>query len=149
MISISRIICPYDMTPISEHALQYAIKLINLLGGTIILVHAIETPVLSEPLAADYITHLTDKLDEDAKANMDKKIKELSDSFTFIQFRHKIIHTNDPADAIMEVVNDENPDVIVMGSHGRKGLSRILMGSVAESVMRLSKIPVMVIKSAQ
>ena len=51
-----------------------------------------------------------------------------------------------PANAIVEYADDEGADHIVLGSHGRTGMSRILLGSVAETVMRRSKVPVTVVR---
>jgi len=51
-----------------------------------------------------------------------------------------------PADAIMEIAKDESADLVVVGSHGRTGLDRLLMGSVAERVIVLSSCAVLVVK---
>ena len=52
----------------------------------------------------------------------------------------------DPADAIIRLAESEHIDLIVMGTHGRRGLSRLLMGSVAESVVRVAPCPVLTVK---
>ena len=54
----------------------------------------------------------------------------------------------DPATAILEVARENSADLIVIGTHGRKGLLRILMGSVAESVLRGATCPVLVVKKS-
>jgi len=60
-----------------------------------------------------------------------------------------LIKEGDTGDAILEAANDSNADIIVMGTHGRRGLDKILMGSVAEKVMRHSKVPLFIIPSKE
>ncbi|HEY5370835.1 MAG TPA: universal stress protein [Hanamia sp.] len=60
-----------------------------------------------------------------------------------------LVKEGDTGDAILEAANDSNADIIVMGTHGRRGLDKILMGSVAEKVMRHSKVPLFIIPSKE
>jgi nucleotide-binding universal stress UspA family protein len=62
-----------------------------------------------------------------------------------IRFEHKLLE-GDPATTIVQTAEDENADFIVIGTHGRTGLTRLLMGSVAEAVVRRAKCPVLTIK---
>ena len=62
-----------------------------------------------------------------------------------IHFEHKLL-VGDPATAIVQLAEDENADFLVIGTHGRTGLTRLLMGSVAEAVVRHAKCPVLTIK---
>ena len=62
-----------------------------------------------------------------------------------VPYQHRLI-TGEPASAIARLAEDENVDMIVMGTHGRSGLSRLLMGSVAEAVVRRAKCPVLTYK---
>lgn len=63
-----------------------------------------------------------------------------------IPSEHRLL-AGDPADCIVKLAEDENVDFIVMGTHGRRGLTRILMGSVAELVVRWAKCPVVTVKA--
>jgi nucleotide-binding universal stress UspA family protein len=65
-----------------------------------------------------------------------------------VKFEHKLV-MGTAADDIVRVADEEHADLIVIGTHGRTGLMRVLMGSVAESVMRLATCPVLTIKQAQ
>jgi len=62
-----------------------------------------------------------------------------------VSFEHKLL-AGDPAAAIVEAADQENVDLIVLGTHGRTGLTRLLMGSVAENVVRKAKCPVLTVK---
>ena len=64
-----------------------------------------------------------------------------------IHFEHKLL-VGDPATAIVETAEKEDADMIVLGTHGRTGLTRLLMGSVAEAVVRRANCPVLTIKQA-
>ena len=60
-----------------------------------------------------------------------------------ISFEHRLV-MGDPASEIVRVAKEEHPELIVLGTHGRTGLSRILMGSVAEAVVRHAPCPVLI-----
>jgi nucleotide-binding universal stress UspA family protein len=62
-----------------------------------------------------------------------------------VPYEHHLI-TGDPATAVVQLAEEENVDMIVMGTHGRTGLSRLLMGSVAEAVVRKANCPVLTFK---
>ena len=63
-----------------------------------------------------------------------------------VPYEHRLI-TGDPATALVRLDDDEDAELIVMGSHGRTGLTRLLMGSVAEAVVRRASCPVLTVKS--
>ena len=60
-----------------------------------------------------------------------------------ISFEHRLV-MGDPASEIVRVAKEEHPELVVLGTHGRTGLSRILMGSVAEAVVRHAPCPVLI-----
>ncbi len=60
-----------------------------------------------------------------------------------------LVKEGDTGDAILDAANESNADIIVMGTHGRRGLDKILMGSVAEKVLRHSKVPMFIIPSKE
>ena len=60
-----------------------------------------------------------------------------------------VLRTGSPASTIAEMARQEGADLIVVGSHGRAGLDRLILGSVAERVVRLASGPVLVVKSAE
>ena len=88
------------------------------------------------------IEELTSKNNQLLEAKMDS-LKSLypNSNFDYLIYAH-----NEPAEALLELQNENRYDLIVMGSHGRKGVKRILMGSVSEQVMRNSDCPVLILK---
>jgi nucleotide-binding universal stress UspA family protein len=60
-----------------------------------------------------------------------------------------VLKTGTPAKAILDFVDEAKIDLIVMGTHGRRGLDRVLLGSVTEEVVRLSRVPVMTVRMGE
>jgi nucleotide-binding universal stress UspA family protein len=89
-------------------------------------------------------------IDQDSKAraktNLEEYIRKLNLRYPDHKIKYTITIDNVPVDVILKYQKDKKPDLIVMGSHGRKGFGRIIMGSVAESVFRESTCPVLIIK---
>lgn len=75
-----------------------------------------------------------------------KRVDELKAKYPNITVDYLFEVDIDPAALILQIQKEKNYELIVMGSHGRKGLQRLLMGSVAESIMRDATCPVLVIK---
>lgn len=145
METFKLIICPIDFSESSEKAIGMAAKLMND-GGTIMLVHAVQIPHFYDPYSLGFYDVNTKEILKASKATLKKKQKELEKTYTHIKFDSVTEVVQDPAELINEIGKKRKADLIVIGSHGRKGLNRILMGSVAESVMRDAKIPVIVVK---
>ena len=74
-------------------------------------------------------------------------VKKLKAQNPKIDISYEMIDTNTIADNIVNIAKKTNTDLIIMGSHGRKGIDRILMGSVAESVLRHAECNVMIYKT--
>ena len=76
------------------------------------------------------------------------RLESLVPSDPAVKYEHRLI-SGAPADALVKMAEQEHVDLIVMGTHGRTGLSRALMGSVAEHVVRHSPCPVLTFKQPQ
>jgi nucleotide-binding universal stress UspA family protein len=77
---------------------------------------------------------------------LDKKLASLQLTYADKKFDFYIETDQDPANAILHLQQTQSFDLIVIGSHGRKGLERLLMGSIAESLLREATCPVLIIK---
>ena len=84
---------------------------------------------------------------EEPREKILRTLKEVIPTDTRVSFEHRLI-AGVPGPAIVELAQQENVDLIVMATHGRTGLTRTLMGSVAEEVVRKAKCPVLTIKPA-
>ena len=130
-----------DFSECSEQAVQYAFDLAAGLGATVHLVHVYS---LQGMLEAAWPTH---EAIEDAEAFAERKLGELAkrhqSSGSVGQVR---AYLGDPAESILRAAVDLDADMIVVGTHGRRGLKRLVLGSVAETVVRLAACPVVVIR---
>jgi nucleotide-binding universal stress UspA family protein len=82
---------------------------------------------------------------EPATEDLRKMLHQIKPADPAVPFEHRLI-TGDPAHAVVRLAKDENVDMIVIGTHGRTGLSRMLMGSVAEAIVRRAECPVLTYK---
>jgi universal stress protein A len=133
------ILVPIDFSPGAEAALDYACELAGPLGAVVHLVHALG-PVGELPLSQRMIEDLTAErlraLDELAAYRRGR-----------VAFGAPIVEVADPRDLILAAAARVDADLIVMGTHGRRGLSRLVLGSVAEDVVRRAPCPVLAVRS--
>lgn len=135
------ILVPTDFSPNADQALDYACELAAKLGATIHLVHAVSAPpsALQVALTEQIIENL---LSED-RAVLEKLMRSRGEAAAF---GSSTVDIGDPRDLILNTAKTRGADLIVMGTHGRRGLSRMVMGSVAENVLRHAPCPVLVIR---
>jgi len=146
-LQITSILLPTDFSENAGHAIRYATSLARQFGASIICLHVIE-PVLpsvgytglTEPLP---MSDLSEQLEEAAIQELPKVAG--SNVFSDISVEEIISH-GDASTEIVRVAKERAVDLIVIASHGRTGLGRILFGSTAESVVRHASCPVLVVK---
>jgi len=124
----------------SEAALEVATSLARAAGATLLIVHVEEPPLAYGGIAFDY------RPDEPREETL-RTLKEVVPTDISVPFEHRLI-AGLPAPAILELARREKVDLIVLATHGRSGLSSMVMGSVAEEVVRKAKCPVLTVKSA-
>ncbi len=153
-MKITRILIAIDGTTIAEHAATYGFDLARKFNASIGLVNIIE-PALLPPLAssADPIMGLpTDGLGIESVELLDIQKNTSEDIINSVIKKLagdlEVTHFNEfgsTADGIIKCSKEFDADLIVIGTHGRSGFDRLLMGSVAEHVIRHSEIPVLVV----
>lgn len=145
MKSFNKILCPYDFSKSSELALEYAIRLSDT-KTEILLLSIIQLPYLIDPYGYSYYDNKAEELKTKTTKELAKVIEKLKIKYPNAKIKSKIETEVDPADKILETQKKGKHELIIMGSHGRTGLNRLLMGSVAESVMREANCPVLILK---
>lgn len=133
------ILVPIDFTPTSDAALETATTLARGSGGKLLIVHVYE-PL--QGATVDYLYAYPDLTPDE----WGKKLAAVVPPETGVPYEHRLLNGT-PVDAILALTDAEQVDLIVIGTHGRRGLGRLLMGSVAEAVVRRAKCPVLAVKA--
>jgi universal stress protein A len=136
-MNVKSILCPVDFSLSSDAALKYASSLAKESGAEMHIVYVYEETIAYTEGLGSYLPPADF---EPEKA----RLEELRPT-TEVPCRHQFL-VGHPADALVDYARDNSIDLIVMGTHGRTGLSRLLMGSVAEAVVRRAPCPVLTIK---
>lgn len=145
MIEIRKILVPYDFTENAAKVIPHVISLAQKYDATVYFMHVVED--ITRWGFGSYVPHLP--LDsfkkealEGARQAMDQFCSEALRSCTSVQ---KILSVGDPDTEILKTIEQEGIDLVVMATHGRKGLEHTIFGSVAENVLRRSTAPVLTI----
>jgi nucleotide-binding universal stress UspA family protein len=139
------ILVPIDFSAGSEAALDYAAALATKLGARLVLLNAIGIPALAVPELGLAVTNtMIESLVHDNRRSLDLLIEQRCAGISC----EPLLRTGDPRDVILHTAEEAQADLIVMGTHGRRGVRRVLLGSVAETTVRMSKCPVLTIRTA-
>ena len=144
-MNIKRILFPTDYSPASSGALEYASTLANAFGAVLHIAHVDDVDLLPIHEVEGYANTTT--FERATRAEMLTRLHKVKPSVFDVPFEHHLLQ-GDVATQILSLVASEHIDLIVMSSHGRTGLSRLFMGSVAEHVLRHSQCPVVIIKGS-
>jgi nucleotide-binding universal stress UspA family protein len=137
------ILVPTDFSGPSERALDYAIDLAAKLDATIHVVNVVGWQLLGAAHGLVLSAGPIDELLVGCQRTLDALVKS---RFGKVAFGPTLLKTGDPRDLIDEAARDVKADLIVMSTHGRRGVSRLLLGSVAESVVRTAPCPVLLVR---
>jgi nucleotide-binding universal stress UspA family protein len=147
-----RILIPADGSKNSENAAKVGIELAKLSGGKAIIVYVADTgKYISSTgfippfggISPDVVDNIVTSI-RDAGEKATLQVNELARESGVTSER--LIVEGDPASEILRIAEESKADVIVMGSIGKTGLEKFLMGSVAEKVVRNSKLPVIIVR---
>ncbi len=140
MKRIEKILITTDLSPCSEEALAYAAFLAGQLDATILLTHILEP--LGYPI--DFAMIQSDDFEQ---WNRGKALEQAAALWRQKGLRIEThFFRGDPATEIVKAAQNLECDLIVMGTHGRTGITHLVMGSVAEKVVRISPIPVLTVR---
>ncbi len=137
------ILVPTDFSENAEQALEYAVALASKLDARIHLLNALVLLSISPEIAVAMSTRRIDELMTDSQKALDRLVAARSGKAAFGPTLQK---SGDPRMVIEETAAEIGADLIVMGTHGRRGVSRLLLGSVAESVARTAPCPVLLVR---
>jgi nucleotide-binding universal stress UspA family protein len=138
MLPIKTILHPTDFSERSKYAFRLACVLARSTGARIVVLHVSEPPL--DTLIQAAVSGVAEETIVSARMHL------ASFEARGIKMEHRMVE-GDPASAIVQAATATNCDMIVMGTHGRSGLNRLLMGSVAEAVVRHALCPVLTVKT--
>lgn len=147
ILRLQKILLPTDFSGCADFALPYAAAIARATKATIICLHVVEPVVpavgytgLAEPMP---IADISDQLEDSAERQLPKLAE--CEECAGLNLEEIIVH-GDPAAEIVRVAQEQEVDLIVISSHGRTGLGRMIFGSTAEAVVRHANCPVLVVK---
>lgn len=143
----TRILVPTDFSPASDAALVYARALAHKFGGSLFLLHVLEDPILVSAFTAEtYVpegpeVHATRM--EEAQRRLAHRLRANDRSPLAVSSETVV---GNPVRAVTEYAALNGISLIVMGTHGRGGMAHLLLGSVAERVVRTAPCPVLTVR---
>lgn len=145
-MSFQRILVPTDFSDGADKAIDLAVSMAKMSGGKVTLLHIGVTPEIYATWGLtgsmlNTVSELSQRLAEEQQEILQKK----ADEHLPEAYRGPVaLRAGYPPEQILSVLESGEYDLVVMGTHGRTGLDRVLIGSVAERVIRRSPIPVLV-----
>jgi nucleotide-binding universal stress UspA family protein len=142
MDTISRILVPTDFSAHADEAFRVAHTLARATGAEVIVFHVARPPAV--------VTEGGELLAGPGQEPTDlwERFREIQSGDPRVRVEHRVIVADRPGAAhVLEVLDKLGCDLIVMGTHGRRGLRHLLFGSVTEDVVRRARCPVMVVKA--
>lgn len=142
-LSVRNVLFATDFSPTTEAALPYAVAICRKFGSTLHTAHVLsETGLLMMTGGIDYVSLST--LYEDAIAEARQKLEQISERTDGVPHRNYIRY-GQVWKKLSGIIDDNQVDLIVIGTHGRTGIGKMLLGSVAENILRHASCPVLTV----
>jgi nucleotide-binding universal stress UspA family protein len=145
MQAFKHILVPSDFSGSSERALELAVKLATTFDAKLTLLHVWEIPVYPYMHFVLSSAELIRSVEEAAEHRLEAALRELQKR---LPAARSLLKMGVPWEQILATAKEERADVIVMGTHGHRGVKHALLGSVAEKVVRLAPVPVLTARSS-
>jgi nucleotide-binding universal stress UspA family protein len=144
-----RILVPIDGTDVSEGGMSEAFRIAKSLGSVVHLFHVVDLSHVTRGAegSAALMNDLHDRVRADAARLLERAVARARDLGVQAESSSTEIMTGRPADEILGQLKHSQSDLIVMGTHGRRGFRRAVLGSDAEAVARNSTVPVLLVPS--
>jgi nucleotide-binding universal stress UspA family protein len=145
MKTFKNILVPMDFEPSSAEALEVAVGLAQTFDAKLTLLHVWELPIypyMEFMLNSEVIASIEDR----AVKRLDEALAKVRQQ---VPSAVSMLKTGLPWGGIVDAIAELKPDLVVMGTHGRRGFTHLMLGSVAEKVLQLSPAPVLTIRPRQ
>jgi nucleotide-binding universal stress UspA family protein len=145
-MSLKKILVATDFSPEASAALDVALELAHASGGAVTLLHIVQMPAYSFANGTLYVPspELVDDIIGDARRALDSVKQRCLERGSAVETHWA---QGDPAAEIVRFADERGFDIIVVGTHGRRGLRRLMLGSVAEQVLRAAAQPVVSVRA--
>lgn len=140
MATFRHILVPVDFGEPSDHAIDLALTIAARFDAMVTLLHVSWMPPYYYSAYAEGLAFPLDEMETKARTLLDETLAKARQRYSRIETK---VVPGEPWEKILEAAKDTNADLIVMGTHGRRGVARVFLGSVAEKVVRHSPIPVL------
>ena len=142
---IERVLVPVDGSEQGLEATEFVVE--EFPEATMVLLHVID-PARETSYPSATLPSFSEEWYEREKARAEELFEEIEELVGEEATVERVTEVGKPTDVIVDFAGDEDNDIdhVAMGSHGRKGVSRLLLGSVAETVIRRSPVPVTVVR---
>jgi nucleotide-binding universal stress UspA family protein len=141
---IKKILVPTDFSELSLAGIDPALLLARTFDAEILMAHVVDGPARFPFHRNEHVTETPAKDEHDrAASELDRFVRTRLDSSIHVR---PVVRRGEAASEIIALSNEESVDLIIIATHGRTGLVHALLGSVAESVVRGAKVPVMTVK---
>ncbi len=144
-MNFRKILIAIDSEPVAAHAAEVGSELARSLGANVALIYAVDPTLAAAPesgIAASELVALAEQEGKRLLAGFRERLALPASTLEFVE-------VGQPAPTIVNAAKAWPADIIVIGSHGRGGVQRALVGSVAEAVMRHAPCPVLVIRAKE
>jgi nucleotide-binding universal stress UspA family protein len=148
--TITNILVPVDFSPHAEYAFTYATRLAERFGAKLALLYVVDDSFVTGGWSSEIYVSNVPELMENLIADADGRLATLKASAAALGLTAETaVIRGRPAHAIVEHAKNGGFDLIVMGTHGRTGVSHVVMGSVAERVLRKAPCPVLTVRGTE
>jgi universal stress protein A len=146
MAEIKRLLVPTDFSPTADLAIEYAVDIASRYGASVLLLHVVDDPTVTSTYLDEYFADLP-ALRNDMRDDGMRRLSELAKRYAKANVDAMgEVAIGRPAPTIVREATTRKTDLIVMGTHGRSGVAHLMLGSVAEKVLRSAPCPVLTVR---
>jgi nucleotide-binding universal stress UspA family protein len=145
---LGKILVPVDFSEYTDEIVTFADEIARRFDASVHVIHVVPTMDYFAPYESFMAAEYTETMQKGVEAEIDKKLDAVASMITGAAVT-KAIRTGSASVEIIDYAESIGAELIVMGTHGRGGLEHILMGSVAEKVVRKSSCPVLTIRPSR
>lgn len=143
-LEFKHLLVPVDFGEPAQRALEAAIELAGKFGSHLTLVHVYEIPAYVYGGMTYATADLFAPIEDAAREQLDKMVKDVQRR---VPATTGVLRRGAAASGLMAAIDELRPDLVVMGTHGRQGMSHLVLGSVAEKLVRMSPVPVLTMRT--